>query len=67
MPLFDYICKTCNKDFEELVQRNQKDVTCPYCKSLNTKKLLIAKNGKDAFVPIFRGKGFYETDYKNKK
>jgi len=66
MPIWDYTCYNCNKDFEELVQRNQKDVPCPNCKSLNTKKLLISRNG-ETFMPIFKGKGFPGNDMKNSK
>jgi len=66
MPVWDFVCYNCNKDFEELVKSNQKDVPCPHCKSLNTKKLLIARNG-ETFKPIFKGVGFPGNDMKNSK
>lgn len=33
MPLFQYRCKNCNKDFEELVKKFDDEVLCPFCKS----------------------------------
>ncbi|MGE5893085.1 MAG: FmdB family zinc ribbon protein [bacterium] len=39
MPIYEYTCNRCRKDFEKLVFGNQK-VTCPECSSANIKKKL---------------------------
>ena len=39
MPIFEYHCMKCDKDFEILVLGNQK-VTCPTCNGEKVKKLL---------------------------
>ena len=66
MPTYDYECnsknKGCGHKFE--VFQNMKDeplMICPKCK----KKKLIRLFGVPAV--IFKGSGFYETDYKDKK
>jgi putative FmdB family regulatory protein len=33
MPIFEFICKKCNKKFETLVFSNDEKVECPACKS----------------------------------
>ena len=40
MPRYDYICRSCNKEFEKTHSYKFKDVTCIYCKSNNVEKLL---------------------------
>jgi putative FmdB family regulatory protein len=67
MPFYDFKCMNCKYEFDEIVKVDQKDVPCPKCKSLNTKKFLISKEPGTAPTFKFIGKGFYETDYKNKK
>ncbi len=47
MPIFEYRCEACGKEFEELVFGNQ-DVPCPACGSTQTGKLMSRcrfKNG----------------------
>lgn len=39
MPIFEYVCKACGKEFEELVFGNAA-VTCPVCASTKTEKLM---------------------------
>lgn len=39
MPIYEYTCNRCKKDFEKLVFGNQK-VACPACSSENIKKRL---------------------------
>jgi putative FmdB family regulatory protein len=61
MPIFDYNCKNCSKDFEYLhLNKKDKIKECPYCGGKNLKKKL----GIPAIK--FKGSGFYETDYKKK-
>lgn len=47
MPVFEYLCSNCNKKYEILHLRKEKeeDIICPSCGSKNYKKLLsrIAK------------------------
>ncbi|HJA09344.1 MAG TPA: zinc ribbon domain-containing protein [Candidatus Mailhella merdigallinarum] len=39
MPMFEYQCKSCLREFEELVFGDELP-TCPHCHSANTEKLL---------------------------
>ena len=39
MPIFEYQCKSCLREFEELVFGDELP-TCPHCHSANTEKLL---------------------------
>jgi putative FmdB family regulatory protein len=39
MPIYEYLCKDCDQEFEELVFGEQK-VSCPYCRSQKTNKLM---------------------------
>lgn len=39
MPLYDYVCKDCKKDFETLVTGSEKPA-CPACGSLKLEKQL---------------------------
>lgn len=34
MPILQYICKNCNKEFEELVKKFDDKVLCPQCKTV---------------------------------
>ncbi|NVM23471.1 MAG: zinc ribbon domain-containing protein [Desulfobacterales bacterium] len=45
MPIFEYHCMKCDKDFEVLVLGNQK-VSCPACNGSKVKKLLSAFSHK---------------------
>ncbi len=46
MILFEFFCNDCKKEFEELTTPLNDSVKCPYCGSLNTKKLISAVNVK---------------------
>ncbi|MCX8058047.1 MAG: zinc ribbon domain-containing protein [Spirochaetes bacterium] len=60
MPTYDYICNSCNKKFEIFRPiSDEREVTCPECNSTKTKKIISAGSGI-----IFKGSGFYTTDYK---
>lgn len=39
MPIYEYLCEDCGKEFEELVFGDQK-VRCPHCRSKKTGKLM---------------------------
>ncbi len=61
MPTYDYECKACNHEFEQF--QSMKDDTlkrCPEC----GKDRLIRLIGTGAGI-IFKGSGFYETDYRS--
>jgi putative FmdB family regulatory protein len=62
MPTYDYHCKNCDHAFE-LFQSMSAGVKkkCPECGKLTLERLI----GTGAAV-IFKGSGFYETDYRSK-
>jgi putative FmdB family regulatory protein len=41
MPIYEYHCEGCNKDFESLVFGNETP-GCPFCNSTNVRKLMSA-------------------------
>ena len=60
MPTYDYKCKNCNYTFELFQKMLDEPIKeCPKCKGPVT-RLIGAGAG-----PIFKGSGFYQTDYKN--
>lgn len=62
MPTYEYQCKKCGYRFEKLQSISARPVRrCPKCKG-SVERLL----GVGAGV-IFKGSGFYETDYKRKE
>jgi putative FmdB family regulatory protein len=38
MPIFEYKCNDCKKEFEELVRNKKTIIKCPECNSKNTVK-----------------------------
>jgi len=60
MPTYEYECKSCGHRFE-LFQKMTDAPTkkCPNCNKEKAKRLISAGAGI-----IFKGSGFYETDYK---
>ncbi|MFY9343952.1 MAG: zinc ribbon domain-containing protein [Planctomycetota bacterium] len=60
MPTYDYACSACGHRFEEF-QSIAADplVKCPACKKKKLERLI----GPGAGV-IFKGSGFYQTDYR---
>ncbi|MBN1350827.1 zinc ribbon domain-containing protein [candidate division KSB1 bacterium] len=62
MPTYDYVCEKCGYHFEQFHGINaEKEKICPECGS---KVRQVIGNGGGI---IFKGKGFYTTDYANKK
>ena len=62
MPTYEYACRLCEHEFE--VFQSMKDdplSRCPSCGEDGLKRLI----GLGAGI-IFKGSGFYETDYKRK-
>lgn len=60
MPTYDYKCTECNHTFEEFQKMTDEPLkVCPSCNG-KLKRLIGA-----GITPIFKGSGFYQTDYKN--
>jgi putative FmdB family regulatory protein len=61
MPNYDYKCLQCGYLFELYQRMTEEPIKiCPKCNG-HVKRLIGAGTG-----PIFKGSGFYQTDYKNK-
>ncbi len=62
MPTYEYACPKCGHQFEQFQSmRDEPLKKCPKCKKAGVKRLLGTGAGL-----IFKGSGFYITDYKNK-
>lgn len=42
MPIYEYHCEQCEREFEALVIRRDEPVQCPQCHSQHLKKLISA-------------------------
>ena len=63
MPTYDYICNDCNEMYEYFQSMSDGPLTkCPECKEDSLRRLISGGTGL-----IFKGSGYYLTDYKNKK
>jgi putative FmdB family regulatory protein len=61
MPTYEYVCDACGHDFEELQSFSDPPLTkCPNCGKKKLRRLF----GTGAAV-LFKGSGFYETDYRS--
>ncbi|MBL4700268.1 MAG: zinc ribbon domain-containing protein [Phycisphaeraceae bacterium] len=61
MPTYEYRCDNCGHEMEEFQSITAKSLKkCPECKKSKLKRLI----GIGAAV-IFKGSGFYETDYRS--
>ena len=61
MPTYDYLCENCGHEFEHFQSITAKPLKkCPDCKKPKLKRLI----GTGAGI-IFKGSGFYETDYRS--
>lgn len=61
MPTYDYKCSNCNHTFEYFQPMSAAPLTeCPQCKG-SLRRIIGTGSG-----PIFKGSGFYQTDYKGK-
>jgi putative FmdB family regulatory protein len=61
MPTYEYICRACGHEFEEFHSIKADPIAvCPKCR----KKRVERKIGTGGAV-IFKGGGFYETDYRS--
>ena len=62
MPTYDYKCKNCNDTFEHF--QKMTDDPLKVCDKCGGSLVRLIGTG---LTPVFKGKGFYETDYKNNK
>lgn len=61
MPTYDYVCDACRHEFEEFQYMSEDALTkCPKCGKKKLRRLI----GTGAAI-IFKGSGFYQTDYRS--
>lgn len=61
MPTYDYLCESCGCRFEQFQSITAKPLRkCSKCGKRKLKRLIGAGAGV-----IFKGSGFYETDYRS--
>ena len=61
MPTYDYVCDACDHEMEEFQSITAKPLKkCPACGKSKLRRLIGAGAGV-----IFKGSGFYETDYRS--
>ncbi|NCP10276.1 zinc ribbon domain-containing protein, partial [bacterium] len=42
MPIYEFKCRQCGKDFEALVIGSRDDINCPQCNSTSLERLMSA-------------------------
>ncbi len=63
MPTYDYECNACNHAFEMFQSITASHIKkCPECGKLKVKRLIGAGS-----TIIFKGSGFYQTDYRSEE
>ncbi len=61
MPTYEYQCNACEHNFEEFQSINDKPLKkCPKCKKSKLRRVF----GAGAAI-LFKGSGFYQTDYRS--
>lgn len=61
MPTYEYVCDSCGHQFEQFQSMKARSLRkCPKCSKNKLKRLIGAGAGV-----IFKGAGFYETDYRS--
>jgi putative FmdB family regulatory protein len=61
MPTYEYHCDACGHEFDEFQSITEKPLKkCPQCKKNKLRRLF----GTGAAV-LFKGSGFYQTDYRS--
>ncbi len=60
MPTYDYVCDSCSHKFEQFQMMSAAPLKkCPQCAKMKLRRLIGTGGGV-----IFKGSGFYETDYR---
>ena len=63
MPTYDYKCNECDHSFELFQHMTEKPVKkCPACGKLKVQRVIGSGGGI-----IFKGSGFYQTDYRSEE
>src|SRR5947209_6633149 len=61
MPTYEYVCDACNHTFDEFQSMTSEPLKkCPQCGKKKLRRLI----GTGAAI-IFKGSGFYQTDYRS--
>jgi putative FmdB family regulatory protein len=61
MPTYEYVCEKCGHKFERFQPITARPIRkCPECGKSSAKRLIGVGSGI-----IFKGSGFYETDYRS--
>ena len=61
MPTYDYVCKACGNAWDEFQSMSAAPTKkCPKCKKAKAERII----GPGAGI-IFKGSGFYQTDYRS--
>lgn len=62
MPTYAYVCDACGHEFERFQPITAEPIrSCPQCGKRAVRRLITAGAGL-----IFKGSGFYQTDYRSK-
>lgn len=62
MPTYDYQCQACQHQFEAFHSMASPSLKkCPACGKLKLKRIISGGAGI-----VFKGSGFYQTDYRSK-
>ena len=63
MPTYEYICENCGYEFDRFQSIKAAPLRkCPKCSKPTLKRLISSGAGI-----IFKGSGFYQTDYRSEK
>jgi putative FmdB family regulatory protein len=61
MPTYEYRCEACSHKWDEFQPITAKPTRkCPKCKKMKAERIISAGGGI-----IFKGSGFYQTDYRS--
>jgi putative FmdB family regulatory protein len=61
MPTYEYMCENCGHEFEHFQSITARSLRkCPECGKASLKRLIGCGSGV-----IFKGSGFYQTDYRS--
>src|ERR1051325_8609425 len=63
MPTYEYLCEGCGHAYEVFEGiKSRSNAKCPKCKKAKAKRVISGGSGI-----IFKGSGFYSTDYRSGK